>query len=97
MEKWNKEIWVKLTVAEVSALTACSFFSALEQDDLAKKFRKKKLYGIAGSYTMEAIILMQAREKLRKRLFGRKKWFKEQQKQQSKSKFGSTKKGVLNG
>ncbi len=79
MESWNKEIRVKLTVAEADALIRYSFFSALEQDDLAKKWRKKKLYGIAGSHSMEAIVLMQAREKLRKRLFGREKWFKEQQ------------------
>jgi molecular chaperone DnaK (HSP70) len=78
MEKWDKEIWVKLTVAEADALIRHSLFSAVEQDDLAKKYRKKKLYGIAGSYTMEGMVLMQAREKLRKRLFGRKKWFKEQ-------------------
>jgi hypothetical protein len=82
MESWNKEIWVKLTVAEADALIRYSFFSALEQDDLAKKWRKKKLYGISNSHRMEAIVLMQAREKLRKRLFGREKWFKEQKKQE---------------
>ena len=75
----DKEIWVKLTIAEARALITCSFFSASDQDDLARKYRKKRLYGIASSHSMEAIVLMQGREKLRKRLFGREKWFKEQQ------------------
>ena len=82
MERWDKEIWVKLTVAEAHTLIRHSLFSALEQEDIAKKYRKKKLYGIAGSYRIEAIALMQAREKLRKRVFGREKWFKEQKKQE---------------
>ena len=66
MKQENSNVRVAFTEHEALLLSSTLFWASMDKEKEAKRWRKKKLYGISSSCSAEALYLLHIRAKVQK-------------------------------